>query len=48
MEIEVENFTIKIHRAEETSPEEEVKRLTLYISKICELGQLQEKSSSKC
>lgn len=42
MELKVDNFTIKIHRAEETSNKEEVKRLTLYVSKICELGQRQK------
>ena len=44
MELKVDNFTIQLHRAEETSPEEEVKRLALYVSKICELGLNQEKA----
>lgn len=47
MELKVDNFTIKLHRAKETSPEEKVKRLTLYVSKICELGQKQEKVQTK-
>ncbi len=47
MELKVDNFTIKLHRAKETSHEEEIKRLATYVSKICELGQRQEKSSSK-
>jgi hypothetical protein len=47
MELKVDNFTIKLHRAEETSHEEEVKRLATYVFKICELGQYQENSSSK-
>ncbi|MCM1264756.1 MAG: hypothetical protein NC200_01035 [Candidatus Gastranaerophilales bacterium] len=47
MELKVDNFTIKLHRAEETSHKEEVKRLTLYVSKICELGQKQESTCIK-
>lgn len=47
MEFKVDNFTIKLHRAKETSHEEEVKRLVLYVSKICELGQRQEKAQTK-
>lgn len=47
MEFKVDEFTIKLHRAKETSPEEEVKRLVRYVSKICELGQKQEKAQTK-
>ena len=43
MEIKVGNYTIQLHRAEETSHEEEVKRLATYVSTICELGLKQEK-----
>ena len=32
MELKVDNFTIQLHRAEETSHEEEVKRLATYVS----------------
>ncbi len=39
MELKVDNFTIKLHRAEETSHTEEVNRLAAYVSLICELGQ---------
>ncbi len=42
MEIKVDNFTINLHRAEETSPEEEVKRLVRYVYTICELGKQQK------
>lgn len=42
MEIKVDNFTINLHRAEETSPEEEVKRLVRYVCTICELGKQQK------
>ena len=42
MELKVDNFTIKLHRADETSHEEEVKRFATYVSKICELGKMQE------
>ena len=48
MELKVDNFTIKLHRAEETSNEEEVKRLALYVSTICELGLKQEKARANC
>lgn len=44
MELKVEDFTIKLNRAKETSHEEEVKRLATYISTICELGLKQEKA----
>ena len=44
MELKVDNFTIKLHRADETSHEEEVKRLATYVYTICELGQKQEKA----
>lgn len=47
MELKVDNFIIQLHRAEETSHEEEVKRLATYVSLICELGQKQKNSSSK-
>ena len=47
MELKVENFTIQLHRAEETSHEEEVKRLATYGALICERGQKQKNSSSK-
>ena len=43
MELKVDNFIIQLHRAEETSHEEEVKRLATYVSTICELGLKQEK-----
>ena len=38
MELKVDNFTIQLHRAEETSHEEEVKSLATYVSTIGELG----------
>ena len=47
MELKVDNFTIQLLRAEETSHEEEVKRLATYVSLICELGQKQKNSSRK-
>lgn len=47
MELKVDNFTIQLHRAEETSHEEEVKRLATYVSKICELGQQQKSTCIK-
>ena len=47
LKLKVENFTIQLHRAEETSHEEEVKRLATYVSLMCELGQKQKNSSSK-
>lgn len=46
MELKVGNFTLQLHRAEETSHEEEVKRLATYVSTICELG-LKQKARAK-
>lgn len=45
MEINVDNFSINLHRAEESSYEEEAKRLALYVFKICELGLKQENNT---
>lgn len=47
MELQVDNFTIQLHRAKETSHEEEIRRLATYISKICELGKQQKESTCK-
>ncbi len=46
MELKVDKFNIKLHRAEEASYEEEVKRFALYVSKILEFGQEQEKAQT--
>lgn len=43
MKIKVENFTINLHRAEESSCQDEIKRLTKYVYTICEIGKRQEK-----
>ena len=42
MEIKIENFTINLQRAEESSHEEEIKRLANYVYTTCELGKQQE------
>ena len=44
MEIKTNTYTIEIHRASETSHEEEVRRFATYVSIICELGFKQEKA----
>ncbi len=44
MELKVDNFTIRLHRASLTSNQEEVRRLTSYVTKICELGQKEEQN----
>lgn len=42
MEIKVDNFTINLYRAEESSHEEEIKRLANYVYTTFELGKQQE------
>ena len=42
MEIKVDNFTINLYRAEESSHEEEIKSLANYVYTICKLGKQQK------
>lgn len=47
IELKVDNFTIKLNRGNSISHEDDVERLSKYVSKICELGQQQEIKSKQ-
>lgn len=47
MKIKVDNFTINIHRAEESSCKDEIKRLANYVYTICELEKQAKKENQR-
>ena len=47
IELKVDNFTIKLCRGDNISHEEDVRRLSKYVSKICKFGQQQEIKSKQ-
>ncbi len=43
MEFKVDKFTVKLHRANEISHDEDVNRFAKYVSIICEVSKRQQK-----
>lgn len=48
MEFKVDKFTVNLHRADETSQDEDVKRFAKYVSMVCEVGKRPTKENYYC